>query len=268
MANGYFLTVGVNRITGSYAQAETLRGAVNDAKSVAALASRAGFQEEGVLLDGHAAKDAVVSTIKKVAGKMTGDDLFLLHYSGHGMLTNGTAAAENPRAGNSAWCLPDEPLLDNELFDLWFSFAPGARVLVLSDSCHSGSAIKDQILPRRLDETAVRKSRASHPQLYARLEARSAEIARDRGSTVPQAGILLLSACTDEQTAGDLSDHGVFTKALLQVWNNGAFRGEDYGDLHEQVAGLSAAYQQDPQLYPIGSSEVHANFMTDRPFQV
>lgn len=268
MANAYDLTIGVNRITESYAQAATLRGAVNDARAVAALAARAGFHEEVVLLDGQATKAAVVSAIKNVAGKMTGDDLFLLHYSGHGMLTSGATPAGNPRAGNSAWCLPDEPLLDNELFDLWFSFAPGARVLVLSDSCHSGSAIKDEILPRRLDDRAVRKSRATHPQLYARLEARSAEIARHRGPSVPQAGILLLSACTDEQTAGDLSDHGVFTKALLQVWNNGAFRGKDYLDLHEQVAGLAAGYQQDPQLYPIGSSVVQANFMTDRPFQV
>jgi hypothetical protein len=43
---------------------------------------------------------------------------------------------------DETWCLFDGELLDDELHELWARFTRGVRVLVLSDSCHSGTVTR------------------------------------------------------------------------------------------------------------------------------
>ncbi len=41
---------------------------------------------------------------------------------------------------DETWVAFDRQIVDDELYALWGKFAPGVRILVLSDSCHSGTA--------------------------------------------------------------------------------------------------------------------------------
>ena len=47
--------------------------------------------------------------------------------------------AEETDQLDETWVLYDRQLLDDELYDLWCRFAPGVRILMISDSCHSGT---------------------------------------------------------------------------------------------------------------------------------
>jgi hypothetical protein len=53
---------------------------------------------------------------------------------------------ENNDEGDGAdetWCLQDRQFLDDELFQHFRLFKPGVRIIVISDSCHSGTVTKD-----------------------------------------------------------------------------------------------------------------------------
>ena len=44
---------------------------------------------------------------------------------------------------DETWCLFDSQLIDDELYFELAKFASGVRILVLSDSCHSGTVTRD-----------------------------------------------------------------------------------------------------------------------------
>lgn len=72
-------------------------------------------------------------------------------------------------------------------------------------------------------------------QLYDRILRDVARPARP----IPEL-VLSLTACKNEQLAGDGNGNGVFTGALKRVWAGGSFRG-NYIDFHQQVARVAAA---------------------------
>ena len=43
---------------------------------------------------------------------------------------------------DETWCLYDGQLIDDELYFELSKFAAGVRILVLSDSCHSGTVVR------------------------------------------------------------------------------------------------------------------------------
>ena len=74
----------------------------------------------------------------------------MLSDSGHG----GQVPDKNddePDAQDETWCLYDGELLDDETYSLLSELSEGVRILVFSDSCHSGTSIKDEhIIPQSL----------------------------------------------------------------------------------------------------------------------
>jgi hypothetical protein len=280
MAKGLYLTIGINHVSSFYV-ADPLNGCVHDAEDVAQIAESQGFQKPSnfagkslaMLVDSEATRDRVLREIAAAAKELSAGDIFLLQYSGHGL-----EDSVNPRDEtgdvNTMWATFDRPILDDELFDLWFKFPDGVRILVLSDSCHSGTVVRrpdnSKLVSRNLgsEEKQIATIQNQAGEFQA-LTARAAQLRSTNRGRVPGAGVLLLSACLDDQLASDLSTNGLFTQKLIEVWNDGAFHG-DYLEFHEAIADkvMQQNPDQNPNKFVVGNSDITANFPLQRVFKI
>ncbi len=65
-------------------------------------------------------------------------DIYFLTYSGHGGQVPDTNGEGESDSSDETWLAYDRQIVDDELYELWAKFKPGVRIVVLSDSCHSG----------------------------------------------------------------------------------------------------------------------------------
>jgi metacaspase-1 len=254
-----------------------LRGCENDARAMQALADARGFTSR-LLLGADATRPTLLAAMDRAAAELAADDLLLLTYSGHGASLQDRNGDE-PDQRDEAWCLHDGLLLDDEIHHRLCMFAAGVRVLVVSDSCFSGSVTRDdQATPttaRVRRPAALRNGSAASPgrrapaaRVRAILRANADEYAARKAAVAatqavePAAGIILLAACEDLETAHDGELHGLFTEALLAIWNGGAFEGGHDAFLAAIRTRVGAA--QTPTLFRVGA--VEPAFLTARPF--
>ena len=266
-----------------------------DANDMAAIAKSQGMKPT-VLLTKKATRAALLAGMRSAARTLTAGDLFFLSYSGHGGQIQDTNRDETD-GKDETWCLFDGQLIDDELYFELSRFAAGVRVLVLSDSCHSGSVTRARTPPppppgqrSKLMPAAVgQRVYATHKAMYDRLQADVALRAAAARKAAPadpdaalaqlaaagggaqaqvlvgafQPAVLLISGCQDNQTSMDGEHNGAFTEQVLRVWNNGAFDGS-YTSLHARVrAALPGS--QSPNLFTLGPA---ANFLKEKPFKV
>jgi metacaspase-1 len=275
MAKGFYLTIGVNKIDSAFYTGPPLAGCVADANDYAEIAESQGFQRPSnfagqrfaTLVDEQAKRDRILSEIQAVAAQMSGDDIFLLQFSGHGMETK--ALGLNAKDDDTFWCTYDKPLPDKFLFNAWFSFPNKSRILLISDSCHSGTMLKTVGKRDLGGRQNQEKTRAANAGEFAQLSQQIENIVAATKGRTPDAGVLLLSGCQDNELSGDGATNGLFTEALKQVWDNGAFNG-DYRKFHQAIAAKvsQAEPTQNPNRAQVGNSAVIGNFPLQRPFQV
>jgi hypothetical protein len=141
-AKGIALGIGLNQIDPThYGTDGKLTACEADAKDVMSIAKRANFQlfgGSGLLLTRQATRAAVRKAFQDVAGQLNPGDIFLIHYSGHGDQVPDQNGDERD-GKDETWCLYDGQLIDDEIYFLFSKFKEGVRVLMLSDSCHSGT---------------------------------------------------------------------------------------------------------------------------------
>ena len=114
-----------------------------DAEDMAALAKVQGIKPT-VLLTRKATRGNVLKAVRAAAKLLTSGDLFFVSYSGHGGQIHDSSGDE-PDAKDETWCLFDGELIDDEVFNEMANFREGVRVIVLSDSCHSGSVVRARV---------------------------------------------------------------------------------------------------------------------------
>ncbi|MEP5612557.1 MAG: caspase family protein, partial [Cyclobacteriaceae bacterium] len=147
---GYSLHIGLDKVGSNYSSLEDLNGAVLDAKNMHFLARKNGFQMipfkspdlaplDSVLLNEMATRENILDGIYQAAKTLEPKDFFFLTFSGHG--GRKTDASGDERI-DQTWCLFDYQFLDDELHNLMAQFERGVRILVLSDSCYSGSILE------------------------------------------------------------------------------------------------------------------------------
>ncbi len=147
------LCIGINNYPGTDMD---LAGCVNDAKDWTAVLTARGFAVSQ-LLDDKATKDAMVKAISGlIASGSTGDSL-VITFSGHGTYAPDENSDEIDGL-DEALCpydiAKDRPLLDDEIHAMFAQRKPGVRLLLISDSCHSGTvtraikADKNALAPR------------------------------------------------------------------------------------------------------------------------
>ena len=279
MAKGLALTIGLNTVDPRHYAGWNGRLAAceADARDMADVARARKFTVRR-LLTRSATRRAVLAGIASAAGALRSGDIFLLTYSGHG----GQVPDRNhdePDLQDETWCLYDGELIDDEIYQALARFKAGVRVLVLSDSCHSGTVTKAMFYAARAEtstgpgadgpewiryrnmprEVALRTYRAHHA-MYDKLQD---AIKRDPRVAV-RAAVILISGCQDNQLSQDGKFNGLFTANLLRVWKEGRFRGS-YRAFHSAIV-RNMPPDQTPKLFTIGAS-VRA-FEKQQPFTV
>ena len=135
------LCIGINDYPGTQ---NDLSGCVNDANDWAAALAARGFAVTK-LIDAQATKAAMVSAISGLVGGAAKGDSVVITYSGHGTWVPDQNGDE-PDGRDEGLCPWDigsgKVLLDDEIAVLFAHRAAGVRVLLISDSCHSGSVTK------------------------------------------------------------------------------------------------------------------------------
>lgn len=159
MPRGMALTAGVNTVDRSHYKGDwkaRLRAPESDAYGVALLAEANGFQVMGPLYTAEATRSRVIADIETASKALDRGDFFLFFYSGHGGQVPNRNGDEEPTGLDSTLCLYDAMVVDDELAILWARFAPGVRVLFLSDCCHSGTVFKAADAAASATATAAR----------------------------------------------------------------------------------------------------------------
>ncbi len=266
-----------------------------DARDMAALARSKGMTPT-VLMTRKATRAATLAALRKAAKALKSGDLFFLSYSGHGGQVPDSNRDE-PDRKDETWCLFDGQLIDDELYLELSRFAAGVRIVVLSDSCHSGSVTRERTPPppppgqrsKLMPEAVARRVYDEHKAFYDRLQADVAKAAGNRAPVDPDAAlaalahtgaaaqaatlvgalkpaVVLISGCQDNQTSMDGENNGAFTEQLLKAWNHGAFTGS-YGSFHARIRAKLPA-SQSPNLFMLGPAPALAAFVAQTPFTV
>jgi len=252
------LHIGLNNFDPAvYGQDGTLLACEADAASMRTVAIGRGF-EPSVLLTKAATVSSVLTELKELSQTLGDGDFLFLTYSGHGGQVE-DASGDEPDRLDETWCLYDGHLVDDEIESALADFAVGVRIFVLSDSCHSGSVTRAAVeaADRAIVKAADRTNRPKRLTLEESM--RALEVTRDlvtsrleqiakRGPLEPQADLILISGCRDDQLSLDGTNNGAFTAALLDLWSDGAYAGS-YNDL---IEGLLAKlpHTQQPELLP------------------
>ena len=258
-----------------------------DANDMAAIAQSKGMKST-VLLTKKATRANLLAALRSAAKTLKAGDLFFLSYSGHGGQVPDIDHDEDDRQ-DETWCLYDGQLIDDELYFELSKFGAGVRILLLSDSCHSGSVarglpppvppgMRSKAMP---DGVAIRVYEA-HKAFYDKLQNDVAKAAGGRvvdpdaalaqvgaagqvGTVVAQfnPAVVLISGCQDNQTSMDGQHNGAFTEQLLKVWNHGAYTGT-YGSFHARIRAAMPPTQS-PNLFVLGDA---AALLAQTPFTV
>lgn len=270
---GLSLHLGLNRVDPAHYVGwnGALTACEFDAKDMKALATKQGFTTR-TLLTAQATSAAVITQIQQAATTLKSGDIFFLSYSGHGGQVPDTNGDEVD-GQDETWVLFDRELVDDELYALWSRFAAGVRIVMLSDSCHSGSVAK--VMPTFLRANGIAalppRSRLMPPDValktYRRNKALydgiqkqtpSAEKARVRAT------VLLISGCQDNQLSLDGPRNGLFTEKLRKVWNGAKFTGT-HKQFRNKISALMPA-SQTPNYYKVGA--INAAFEAQKPFTI
>jgi metacaspase-1 len=254
----------------------TLVACENDANSMQKIASSLGYETQQ-LITRKATRAAVIDTLSKAAQELEKDDIFFLSYSGHGGQVPDTNGEERD-GKDETWVLYDGELVDDELHELYTHFKPGVRIIVLSDSCHSGTVtramyertapieaefglrphpkFRSKLIPREVQEKVIEREK----KIFERIQSETkAAVKRS-----PEATVLLISGCQDNQLSSDGDVNGLFTEALLKVWNDGDFR-QDYRHFQRAIKRQMPPSQQ-PNYFVVGAAS--KSFEHQRPFTV
>lgn len=278
MARGLALTIGLNFVDPRHYGGwdGELRACEADAEDMAAIADSQGF-DVTTLMTKAATRDRVRSEISRAANALEAGDIFMLSYSGHGGQLRDRDDDESD-SRDETWCLYDAQQVDDELYALLERFEEGVRILVFSDSCHSGTVVKAayyhgtvrgrntvhsategkyRYMPTEQALRTYRHNKAFYDRILANKDLRDAQ-ERVRAS------VILISGCQDNQFSADGDLNGLFTAQLLRVWRNGAYEGT-YRRFYRAILDRMPP-DQTPNFFRVGQAD--RQFERQQPFTV
>lgn len=254
------LRIGINDYPGT---GSDLAGCVNDANDWGAAFQKRGFTVTQ-LLNQQATGTAMRNAIKSLVTNAKSGDMLVVQYSGHGSFVPDVDGDE-PDGTDECVCPHDirtrGPITDDELFELYSARPQGVKLLMISDSCHSGTVARFAPITTppttRGRNAPQRKVRFLPPATFlaardaARLGVRRA---LRRSSPPGRYAALLISGCQDTEYSYDAyfqgRPNGAFTFVALRALASLA-AAATYADWFKAIRGAlpSQQYPQSPNLY-------------------
>lgn len=278
MPKGVALTIGLNAVDPKHygGWSGELNACEADAHDMTAIAKSAGMTVKS-LLTKAGTRSRAIKEITSAAKALKSGDIFMLSYSGHGGQLPDLNGDEID-AQDETWCLYDGELLDDEIYTLLAKFGAGVRILVFSDSCHSGTVLKASFYPptapaRAADGTSTEVRYRNMPTEVALRTYRDNKDFYDPILRNPKlkesrdnikASAILLSGCQDNQLSQDGTFNGLFTGTMLRVWNGGKFKGS-YRGFHKSIVGRMPP-DQTSNYFRVG--QLNSKFEGQAPFKV
>lgn len=227
--------VGINNYPGIF---NDLKGCVNDARDWSALLQGLGFGVS-LILDSQATRMNVKAALQGLVSATGAGDIAVFTYSGHGTQVVESGGDEGDPY-DEAISLYDGNVVDDELRLILQGLHPQATLVVISDSCFSGSVTRvapDPAIPRFIPPAVpTGRRRARRPFLLPE-------------GNMPE---VLITGCSDSEFSYDAEfngrPNGAMTAMALQVIRQNP--GGTYREFHAALRTLlpSNEYPQSPQL--------------------
>ncbi|MBO6511597.1 MAG: caspase family protein, partial [Roseibium sp.] len=137
------LVIGVD----AYEHVSPLKGAVNDARDIAQTLTAAGVSDLTTLYDADASRQAILDAWQDLVARSSSDDVLILSYAGHGAQEEEWVKGSEADGFDEVFLLAGfnvtapgngERLRDDDIAAM-LRAAGDRSVLVLADSCHSGT---------------------------------------------------------------------------------------------------------------------------------
>lgn len=260
MSQKLALCIGINNYPGT---ANDLSGCINDANDWAKVLTDRGFTVKK-LLDKEATGQNMLSGMKKIIDSAEKGDSIVFTYSGHGTYI---PDKDGDEADGTDECLcpydlmTKGPVTDDQLHDLYTEKKPGVKLVILSDSCHSGTVTRFAPIttPPTVDgkNPPVRKVRFLPPAVFlsAKEMNKLGTIPAIRSASAPgRYGSLLMAGCQDVEYSYDAffqsRPNGAFTFVALDTLKK-LKANATYHEWFKAIRGVlpSQQYPQSPNLF-------------------
>ncbi len=250
----YGLFVGINAYTGGISP---LRGCVNDAtKMREAMMTKFGFKaaDTTLLTDAAATRDAILNGLKKYQTLAGPGDILVFHYSGHGTLFPDAYSEEQDETKLIYMEAPNDEgvmevmyerdkydsalvpvdaglrtsgkpwrnlILDDELYAIFSAVTrKGAQVVLISDSCHSGSIDKPLAAKEDVRQRTQTLARVFGVRKFSELDLEKSATTTATRTPPPKKGLYLaMTGSKDDEFSLDATINGtpmgLFTSKLL-----------------------------------------------------
>jgi hypothetical protein len=281
MAKGYALCIGLNSV--STVHYDGWDGALSvcekDAKDMKKLAEKMKFTTD-ILLTKSATAQNVLDKIDAAARSLKAGDIFFLYYSGHGgneipdiNKDEIEELADEVDGYDETWCLYDRQLIDDILYQRWFKFKSGVRILVISDSCFSGDIVKlvgGKRVKSKLNAKAIKKmpEQVGHrvyeknKKKYKQFNKAETPLRKSKTKALPpsalKASLRQISSSSEYQPSyadtNEFPNNSFFTAVFKTVIKNGKYKG-NYNQFVKKLK-QQMPYDQQPNHQMLGKPMV------------
>lgn len=291
MAKGIALCIGLNNVSPVHYDGwdGALKVCEKDARDMKKIAEKAGFKTD-LLLTKDATAANVLDKIDKAAAALKAGDIFFLYYSGHGgneipdiNKDEVEELSDEVDGYDESWCLYDRQVIDDILYQRWFKFNAGVRILVVSDSCFSGDIIKligGKLVSGKLGNTTIKRmpEKIGHrvyiknAASYKKFNKAETPLRKSKTKALPQAAIKAtvrqISSSSEYQPSyantNDYPNNSLFTAIFKKTIKNGKYKG-DYNQFVKKIKQQMPLDQQ-PNHQILGAAMV--KFDTQSPMAI
>jgi hypothetical protein len=252
------LHIGINDYPGTDSD---LVGCVNDAQDWRGALALRGFDDQTEILNNAAMKKVILTFLKDIVAKTGPGDIAVITFSGHGTWVPDKDGDE-ANGRDEALCPWDfakgEIITDDELYVVFSKCNPAARLVFISDSCHSGSVTRAAVTMPGVKEDGwnFQKTRFLSPviALPDNMHPVARRVSKTPVKSKTRDSALLLAGCRDHEYSYDAwfneRPNGALTYTAIQALQTLA-AGATYLDWYKAIRKHlpHTQYPQTPQLY-------------------